>query len=176
VRAGLSSTAGDTAINVMEVYNTVSNMWATLAPMPRERDHFQAAVIGGKFYAVGGRDTTIPNTVRVHRHLRPSRSNSWNTATPLPTPRGGYAAAVLQGRLLVISGEGNGPVNGVFPNVDEYDPIRDVWRSLAAIPTPRHGSGVAFNTAPDGVERVYVTTGGTDQGGSHTNVNEVFEY
>jgi hypothetical protein len=29
---GLSSTAGDTAVNVMEVYNTVGNTWATLAP------------------------------------------------------------------------------------------------------------------------------------------------
>jgi N-acetylneuraminic acid mutarotase len=172
---GLSSTAGNTAINAMEVYNTATNTWATLAPMPHDRDHFQAAIIDGKFYAVSGRDTAIANTFGF-TDVYDIQANTWTSGAPLPTPRGGYASAVVQGRFIVISGEGNGPVSGLFPNVDEYDPARNVWRALASIPTPLHGSGVALNSAPDGVERIYVTTGGITQGGSHSNVNQAFRY
>jgi N-acetylneuraminic acid mutarotase len=172
---GLSSTASNTAIAVMEVYNTVSNTWTALAPMPRKRDHFQAAIIGGKFYAVSGRDTEIVNTTAA-ADVYDIASNTWSSIAPLPTPRGGYAAAVVQGRLLVISGEGNGPNSGTFPNVEEYDPARNVWRSLASIPTSRHGSGVGVIRGADGVERVYIAAGGPQQGGSHTNVHEVFRY
>jgi N-acetylneuraminic acid mutarotase len=172
---GLSSTASDTAVNVMEVYDTITNSWSTLAPMPRARDHFQAAVINGKFYAVSGRDTAIANTLAFN-DVYDIATNTWTTAAPIPTPRGGFSVAVLQGRLIAISGEGDGPVAGTFPQVEEYDPVRDLWRALASIPTPRHGSGVARNTAPDGVERVYVSSGGPAQGNSQTNVHEVFRY
>jgi N-acetylneuraminic acid mutarotase len=143
--------------------------------MPRERDHFQAAVINGKFYAVSGRDTAISSTFGFS-DVYDIASNSWSTVAPLPTPRGGYVSAVLQGRYIVFSGEGDGPVNGLFPNVDEYDPVRNVWRSLAAIPTPRHGAGAAINSAPDNVQRIYVTSGGIVQGGSHSNTNQAFRY
>jgi len=172
---GLSSTAGDTAINAMEVYNTVSNTWAKLSPMPHKRDHFQAAIIDGKFYAVSGRNTTIANTM-TYSDVYDIATNTWNSAAPLKTKRGGYAAAVLQGRLIFISGEGDGPNNGTFPNVDEYDPRRNVWRALTNIPTSRHGSGVAVTKGNDGVERIYVSCGGPRQGNSKTDANEAFAY
>jgi N-acetylneuraminic acid mutarotase len=172
---GLSSTAGNTAIAAMEVYNTVTNTWATLAPMPRVRDHFQAAVINGKFYAVSGRDTAITAT-NTFNDVYDIATNTWTQGAPIPTARGGYSVAVLQGRLIVISGEGNGPNSGTFPQVEEYDPARDVWRALTNITTSRHGSGVAINSAPDGIERVYVAAGGPAQGNSQTTAHQHFRY
>ncbi|MCI0568248.1 MAG: hypothetical protein L0Z52_08690, partial [Acidobacteria bacterium] len=175
---GLSSTAGNTAINVMEVYDTVANTWATLAPMPRDRDHFQAEIIGGKFYAVSGRDTTISAKLAFN-DIYNIATNTWSQGAQLPTPRGGYASEVIQGRLLIIGGEGGGPSNGTFPNVEEYDPRRNSWRALANIPTPRHGISGAISTVETGNPkdaRLYVISGGPSEGGSTSTVNEVFYF
>ena len=81
---GLSSTAGDTAIAVMEAYNTVTDEWTTgLAPMPRERDHFQAVTIDGKFYAISGRDTLLTNTL-TDVDIYDIASDMWSQGTDIP--------------------------------------------------------------------------------------------
>jgi N-acetylneuraminic acid mutarotase len=173
---GLSSTAGNTAVDAMEVYNTITDEWQVLTDMPRERDHFAAQVIDGKFYAVSGRDTSIGNTFAFN-DIYDIATDTWSQGAPLPTQRGGYASAVLEGRLLVIGGEGNGPSSGTFPQVEEYSPALDQWRTLTSIPTPRHGFAAAVSTAEDGVTRkMYVMTGSTSQGGGNSDINEVFYY
>jgi N-acetylneuraminic acid mutarotase len=175
---GLSSTANNTAINVMEVYNTVTNTWATLAPMPRPRDHFQAAIVDGRFYAISGRNTDVlakyPNT-----DIYDIDTDTWFEGAPIPTPRGGFATAVMQGRIIIIGGEGNPALSShVFPHVEEYDPQRDVWRRLTDIPTPRHGIGAAVSKVEENglQERAYIASGAPHQGGAKSSVHEVFAY
>jgi N-acetylneuraminic acid mutarotase len=174
---GLSTTDNNTAIAAMEVYNTVTNQWQALAPMPRERDHFHAAIVNGKFYAIAGRNTAI-NATFSFNDVYDIATNTWTQAAALPTQaRGGYANAVVEGRILVIGGEGAGALPGTFGNVDEYDPARNTWRALTNMPTPRHGVGAAVNAAEDGAtEKVYVATGGPVRGSSKTDVHEVFAY
>jgi hypothetical protein len=173
---GLSSTTGNTAITVMEVYNTVTDTWATLSPMPRPKDHFNAAIIDGKFYAIAGRDTAVTATY-AHSDVYDIATDTWSQVAPIPTARGGFAIAVVQGRILVIGGEGNGPVSGAFQTVEEYDPRRNVWRALTKMPTARHGIGTAVSKVEDpAMERVYIATGSPKQGGAKTAVHEVFAY
>jgi len=174
---GLSSTDNNTAIAAMEAYNTVTNTWQQLAPMPRERDHFHATIVNGKFYAISGRDTAI-NSTFAFNDVYDIATNTWTQRAPLPTvARGGYASVTLQGRILIIGGEGPGNAPGTFPNVDEYDPVRNTWRALTNMPTRRHGIGATISTAEDGVtEKVYVATGGPVRGSSNTNVHEVFTF
>jgi N-acetylneuraminic acid mutarotase len=173
---GLSSTTGDTAVNVMEVYNTVTDEWTALTPMPRVRDHFMAAVIDGKFYAVGGRDTAVTPVFNFN-DVYDIATDSWSTAAPLPTARAGFAAAVVQGRFLVMGGEGDGPSTGTYPDVEEYDPARDAWRSLADMKTPRHGFGAAVSDAgTPGMPHVYAISGGPVQFLSDSDINESFAY
>jgi len=173
---GLSSTAGDTAIDVMEVYNTMTNSWKTLAPMPRDRDHFHAVILNGKFYAIGGRDTAVDATI-AQSDVYDIATNTWSQVAPLPTPRGGYSATVLQGRILVIGGEGKNPPDGTFPHVEEYDPARNTWRRLADLPTPRHGTGIGVNSVENSTrQRVYISCGGPKKGGTNSKVHEVFTY
>ena len=50
------------AVGWFDVYDPVTDTWASLPEMPRVRDHFHAAVVDGVFYAIGGRDTTINAT------------------------------------------------------------------------------------------------------------------
>jgi N-acetylneuraminic acid mutarotase len=173
---GLSSTAGNTAIAVMEVYDTAADSWDTLAPMPRVRDHFRGEVIDGRFYAASGRNLAIAATYEFN-DVYDIATDTWSQAMPIPTPRGGYASAVLEGRLLVIGGEGVGPPDGVFPHVEEYDPARNTWRRLADLPVPRHGIGGALSRALDGQKtRVYVAAGGPRAGGSSSTAHPSFEY
>jgi N-acetylneuraminic acid mutarotase len=173
---GLSSTVGNTAIASMEVYDTVADEWAALAPMPRVRDHFRAEIIGGKLYAASGRNLAIEATFAFN-DVYDIASNTWSQAAPIPTARGGYASAVVEGRLLVIGGEGVGPPNGVFPNVEEYDPARNVWRPLADLPAPRHGIGAGVSRAFDGVKRrVYVAAGAPKAGSGSSTTHHSFEY
>jgi Kelch motif/Dockerin type I domain len=173
---GLSSTANDHAIDVLEAYDTITDEWTTLAPMPRVRDHFRAEIIDGKFYAVSGRDTTITATFSF-ADVYDIAADRWSSVAAMPTARGGYASAVLEGRLLIIGGEGDGPPNGVFPNVEEYDPRRNVWRRLADLPQPRHGIGTGVSRALDGVKpRVYVAAGAPQLGGAQSTFHHSFEY
>jgi N-acetylneuraminic acid mutarotase len=173
---GLSSTANDQAIDVFEVYDTVADEWDELEAMPRARDHFNAEVIDGKFYAVAGRDRDIAATFAFNDVYDIAIGN-WTSAAPIPTARGGYASAVLEGRLLVIGGEGSGPTNGVFPNVEEYDPRRNVWRALADLPNPRHGIVAGLSRAFDGAKpRVYIASGATKLGAAQSKLHHAFAY
>ena len=41
----------------LDVYDPISGEWKRLADAPHNRDHFHAAVIDGKIYVAGGRNT-----------------------------------------------------------------------------------------------------------------------
>lgn len=140
--------------------------WTSLPDMPRARDHFQAAVVGGRMYAIGGRqgDPLSPFGANDAYDLA---TGTWTTGlAELPTPRGGYAAAVVQGRIVIMGGEGAGLA---YPSVEAYDPASNTWATLADMPTARHGiqavvwHGLAF-----------IAAGGTRSGGgAPTDVHEV---
>ena len=138
--------------------------------MPRARHHFHAAVVDGKFYAIGGRDRGIDGTItEVDAYNLPAGAGgTWQTLdTAVPTPRGGFATAVLGRKILVIGGEGGGKA---YDTVEAYDTTNNTWRTLEPMPTARHGIQAAVC---DG--GVYVAAGGKTQGGSDpTNVQAVF--
>ena len=153
-----------------DVYDPATDSWQRLPDMPVARDHFHAAVVDGKFYAIGGRagaiNATSP-TVDLY-DLGTGAGGAWQTPnTELPTPRGGFAAAALGREILVIGGEGNGLT---YNTVEAYDTVANSWRELAPMPTARHGIQAAVC---DG--GVYVAAGGTRQGGGGaTNRHEAF--
>ena len=153
-----------------DVYDPASNSWSKLPDMPRDRDHFQAAVVGGKFYAIGGRDSLIDATTPAMDtyDLTKGVSSSWQTLSQkLPTPRGGFAAAVLGQEILIIGGEGGGRA---YNTVEAFNTSTGSWRTLEPMPTARHGTQGAVC---DG--GVYVAAGGTKQGGGGaTNAHEMF--
>jgi N-acetylneuraminic acid mutarotase len=160
---------GGEAVPWFDAYDPGSGSWERLPEMPRPRDHFQAAVVNGTFYAIAGRDTSIDATIaKVDAYdLTEGSAGSWRTLnTELPTPRGGFAAAVLNEEILVIGGEGGGRA---YDAVEAYDTVKGTWRTLAPMPTARHGIQAAVYEGG-----VYVAAGGTAQGGGDpTDVHEV---
>jgi N-acetylneuraminic acid mutarotase len=155
------------AVPWFDVYDTVTRTWSRLPDMPEPRDHFQAGVVGARFYAIGGRNTSIDATTTVNDAFD-FTTGAWVTGlAPLPTPRGGFATAVLGTKLVIIGGEGGGRT---FQTVEAYDTSANAWQELAAMPTARHGiEGAVCNGG------VYIADGGTAQGGTApTSRHEVF--
>jgi hypothetical protein len=153
------------AVDWFDVYAPATRTWTALDPMPRKRDHFQAAVVDGRFYAIGGRNTAIDATTRFN-DVFDLGTGTWSQGTPLPTPRGGFAAAAVGREIVVIGGEG---MNQTYGTVEAYDTVSKAWRTLTSMPTARHGIQAA--TCAGGL---YIADGGRTQGGANpSNVHEV---
>ncbi len=155
------------AVGWFDVYDPATDSWDTLTDMPTPRDHFQAAVVDGLFYAIGGRDTTINATTPVVEAFD-FATGAWSVLdTSLPTPRGGFATAILGEEILTIGGEGGGKA---YDTVEAYNTKTNTWRTLTPMPTARHGIQAAVCNSG-----VYIAAGGAEQaGGAPTNVHEVF--
>lgn len=157
-------------VATFSAYDVVSGAWEALPNLPEPRDHVDGALVGGTFYALGGRVNGIENirgTVFGY-HLATGR---WSTLAPMPTPRGGVATAAVGTKIYVIGGEGNPTpdTHGVFGDNEVYDTTTNSWRALAPMPTPRHGTGAATVGST-----VYVPGGGDETMASPVDINEAF--
>ena len=135
--------------------------------MPRAREHFHAAIVGGKLWAIGGRQGAINTTVGQTDAFNFS-TGTWETGfAQIPTQRAGFAVGVSGDEILVFGGEGGGTAHA---EVEAYDVSDDDWRSLTSMPVPRHGIQVAECGGA-----FYIATGGTKQGGGGaTTYHDVF--
>lgn len=159
----LEDVSSTEAVAWFDVYDPVTDAWASLPEMSRVRDHFHAAVLDGVFYAVGGRDTTI-NATNPSADAFDLETQTWTTLdTEFPTERGGYASAVLGDEILIFGGEGG----GTHDEVEAYNPVTDAWRTLSPMPTARHGIQAAV--CGNGV---YIAAGGVKQGLGPSTVYE----
>jgi Kelch motif len=135
--------ANSAAVPWFDVYDPATNTWAQLPDMPTARDHFHAAVVNGKFYAIGGRNVQIGAMTAVNQAFDFATGQWTSGLAPLPTPRGGFAAAGLGDEVLVIGGEGGGQT---WNKVEAYNTLTNTWRTLAPMPTARHGIQAAVCT------------------------------
>ena len=155
------------AVPWFDVYDPAANTWTQLPDMPTARDHFHAAVVNGKFYAIGGRNVQINATTTVNQVFDFAAGKWTSGLAPLPTARGGFGAAALGDEVLIVGGEGNGQT---YRTVEAYNIVTNTWRKLADMPTARHGIQAAVCNGG-----VYIAAGGLTQGGgSPTDVHEVF--
>jgi hypothetical protein len=156
-----------TTVRWFDVYDPAANTWTSLPDMPHARNHFQGVVVGGRFWAIGGRTTASASNPAEWNEAFDLASGTWTAGfARLPTLRSGTAAAVFGSQVVVIGGEGGG---GVFHEAEAYDTATDTWQALTPMPTARHGMQAAmWNGA------AYVAGGGTRQGGgSATATQEV---
>ena len=152
-----------------DVYDPVANTWTSLPDMPEVRDHFQPAVIGSRFYAIGGRrsDQSLDATTTVN-DAYDFTTNTWVTGlAPLPTARAGFAVGAVGTTISVIGGEGG---NQTWTTVETYDTATDTWTTGTPMPTARHGiQGAVCNGG------IYIAEGGTKEAVSGpTNVNQAY--
>ena len=144
-------------------YDTASDRWYGLAPLPTPRNSAAGVSINGVLYVIGGRTVRGGNlnTVEIYDPL----SDRWSSGKPMPKSQGGLAAAVVKGKIYVFGGEYFSPApGGVFAEAWEYDPKKDDWRAIAAMPRKRHGLGAV--TIDD---TIYVLGGASGVGGDGTS-------
>ena len=158
--------ANSTVVPWFDVYDPATNTWTALPDMPRARDHFQGAVLNGRFHAIGGRAREINATITAHDAYDFS-TGQWVTGlAPLPTARGGFGVGVVGGEIFVIGGEGN---NKTYDEVEAYVAATNTWKTYPPMPNARHGIQAAV--CGNGL---WIAAGGLTQGGGGaTNLHHV---
>ena len=154
------------AVPWFDVYDPKTDSWSELPDMPAAKDHFQAQVVGSRFYAIGGRDTKI-DSITAENDAFDFRLGTWvSDLSPMPTPRAGYASAVVGNEIVVLGGEGP---SRTFAEVEAYKPSTNTWRALDPMPDPRHG----IQAVACGGD-IYVAAGGLKPyGDAPSNLNSV---
>jgi N-acetylneuraminic acid mutarotase len=141
------------------VYDTETQSWSALPPMPTSRGAFAAVAVDNKIYAVGG--AKIPSGMELADGLNAggrveivgtvevfdTEKNTWTTLKPMPLARNHHDVAYLDGKLYVIGGT----IGSCFPggwssNVsmnEVYDIATDTWSTGAPMAAARSAIGVA---------------------------------
>ncbi len=165
-------------VDTVSAYDTVAGTWTTLpaaaSRLPGPRDHAGAALVGHKFYVLGGREfgqANVRDTVfALDLH---DLGCGWRTSeAKMPTARGGLAAAVVGRKVYTFGGEGNPAAGskGVFNETEAYDTVTDSWERLVPMAVPRHASSAV------GVgRRIYLPGGASAQSASPMDTFDFFE-
>jgi hypothetical protein len=158
--------ADNSSVGTHEAYDTATDRWTRLAPLPTPRNHLGAAALDGRIHVVAGR---VGNdfTLTPHEVYDPA-TDVWSEAPAVPTGRSGIAVVALDGRLYVFGGERVGLFQKTFDEAERYDPLTRTWQVLPPMPTARHGLGAA---ALGG--RIHVLSGGPQPGFAFSEAHEV---
>src|SRR5262249_22998617 len=101
------------SVGDFSAYDTATDRWESLPPMPGPRDLLVGGVVQGIVFAVGGRGPAGRLTGKVDAFDPNART--WSMRKAMPTGRAGCAAGVIGDRIIVAGGEGNrGRPDGVF--------------------------------------------------------------
>jgi len=176
VVAGIRNGHWDGHVPWVDTFNPRTGEWQRLPDAPRARDHFQAAVIGGKLFAAGGRrssaatgqtfELTVPE-VDVYDFA----TRQWSTlpvVANLPTPRAGCTAVVVNGRLLIMGGE-SGRQTTAHAEVEAFDPVTTRWTSLRPLAMGRHATQGILQDS-----RIYLAAGSRNRGSSPVDSQEIY--
>jgi len=148
-----------------EIYDPGTDEWTPGPSLEIEREHFGAAVVGRRVYAVGGRNPGNLTSVESLALRRGSPQGEWTQQPELEFSRGGNGAATAGGRACTAGGEEQaGTIAPVECLVDGQ------WRHVADLEVPRHGLAVV------GVRGdLHVVSGGPQPGLAFSTDHEVFD-
>lgn len=175
VVAGITNGHYDGHVPWVDAFNPRTGQWRQLPDAPRPRDHFHAAIIDEKIYAVAGRrssaatnqtfELTVPEV-----DVFDLRTNRWSTlpaASNIPTPRAGAGAVVMNGRLIVLGGESPRPL--AHDSVEELDPATGRWTALKPLAMGRHATQAVLHEG-----RIYLASGSRTQGATEVDTQEIY--
>jgi N-acetylneuraminic acid mutarotase len=119
-----------------------SKGWSLGAELPRVRDHLSVVNVGGKLWAIGGRD---PNSLARVDIYDPA-TDAWRAGPDLPHPTSGAAEVVLDETIFIFGGEEpdflSGEIKDRHWSLDtRSEPPR--WEPVPMPPLPVHGTNAA---------------------------------
>lgn len=151
--------------NWLDEYAPSSNEWKVLPDAPHKRDHFQAAIVGGKLYAAGGRTSsaetgqTLELTV-AEVDMYDFENNEWTALeNTIPTQRAGTTAVAMGDNLIIIGGE-SGTQEEAHREVEALDANSNEWHSLPSLNQGRHGTQAFLFE-----DHIYIAAGSGNRGG-----------
>ena len=154
--------------DVVEVYDTATDTWSTLSPIPTARAFGCAGIIDGKIYVVSGE--LFSHGIKVEMY--DIATDTWHSKANLISSRNSACATVVNGKLYVIGGS-SVTAEQSLKTVFEYNPTSDSWTQLPDIPVARLGfCAVELN------DKIYII-GGADGPWTMSGYNffkNVFEY
>ncbi|XP_049275204.1 kelch-like ECH-associated protein 1 isoform X2 [Rhipicephalus sanguineus] len=115
--------------------------WFRLAELGCPRSGLGAAFLGGKLYAVGGRNNSQDKSYDCASvDCYDPVANAWSACADLQVPRNRVGVAVLDGLLYAVGGSCG---TTQHYSVERYDPAEDKWSYVASMARARIGVGVA---------------------------------
>jgi N-acetylneuraminic acid mutarotase len=155
------------------VYDTTTDSWSTMAPIPTPVSSYASAVLDGKIYIIGGRTATVKvkNATDLVQIFDP-KTNRWTEGTPIPTGVSSAGACSTSGvyapkRIYVVGGlrgySGGGTsydATKTGTDVNQvYDPKTGSWSLAASLPD------VCWGLSLVNVNDILFSVGGTN--GTH---------
>ncbi|MBX2871800.1 MAG: hypothetical protein KTR30_06870 [Saprospiraceae bacterium] len=148
-------------------FDPKTRTWKPLTDAPNTRDHFQSAIIDGKLYAAGGRNTSAKTKQVMNQTISAVdvydfSTGQWSSlpgSSKFPTLRAGTTSIVHGDRLIVMGGESDTQVPA-HSEVEAYDVSEGKWHTLAPMLTGRHGTQAILYKG-----KVYIAGGSADRGG-----------
>lgn len=130
-----------TALDVVERYDTFTNTWATMAPLPAPRSDLAALAMGnGKIYVFGGCDAS--NSVVGDVDSYDINTNTWSTAPlDLPTPRAAFYQVGFAGPKIYVMGGADSTFAVSCAN-EVFNTFNNTWSADTPMLTCRGEMGV----------------------------------
>ncbi|MFN0059929.1 MAG: hypothetical protein ACKVX7_15840 [Planctomycetota bacterium] len=130
--------------NRFSSFDTSTQVWTDLAPIPTGRGQGAAAVHDGKIYYFCGNSCFSNCWLTIVQVYDPA-TNTWESRTSMPNDGRGYMPAITIGDLIYVIG-GENSYLGSFSDVLIYNPIADSWSAGTPMPIESRGhhTGVEF--------------------------------
>jgi N-acetylneuraminic acid mutarotase len=121
-------------------YESSTDTWCEMAPMPERRTTASVCVVGSDIYVCGGNpyryvhgQPQCRQTSSVFRYS--TDTDEWITLAPMPDRKSNATACTIGGMVFVIGGEveDDRPCSSVF----KFDPASGEWSTLAPMSRPR---------------------------------------
>jgi N-acetylneuraminic acid mutarotase len=152
-----SSSLDDKSAQV-ELYDPLTDKWATSSPMPTAVAGYASAALDGIIYVISGvaSGSTKTNLTQIYD----PRTDEWSLGVPIPMSVSSAAAGAISGakaaKAIYVIGGSNAtyPLSGQYTN-QVYFPDTDSWDTAAPMPIDRAGlSATVVN------DTLYVMGGG----------------
>jgi N-acetylneuraminic acid mutarotase len=120
-------------------FDSGTQAWSEVAPMPEARASFATCVLGRHIYAVGGQSIYEDDGPMSTTYCYNAMTNVWSTLSAMPEAKMGHSVCVMSDHVYVLGGLVSTQQSSVVSSVHRFDPAGNTWSTVAPMSTPRSG-------------------------------------